>query len=536
MTKAIACAAALCPPALSQSNVVPGLDARLTHLEDPSMFGRRGPAFPDGEVGMTYSYYMCNSGSVVIPWLAPSGGTQPMATQHPMTAFLVAREDGDRIVQITDLRTFVKHAHGAANTSGACGTCQHPGTNAAIGVDCTDAYSAATNANRYYLGPQEEVDPWLGTWEPIHSYFDRGDPDVGFPQNQDGVRSLTSGAFADPVQHLVTLRERDLVEPGRFLYAMHLVVAGEAGAAHLDNMGYREMVPTFDGAVWTFGDGPLAYTTGSVLDAWTGASVQSAGNGADDGAFFVAVKVTEPTPGTFHYEYAVHDFDNARGAATLRIPLCASATLSGPGFRDVDDDPLNDWTAQRIGDELVFQAPAGNALQWNQLFNFWFDCDMPPVAGAVELDQALPGPGALSVAVGAEVPAGPAALADLGPGCGAPPPALTGNGLPTLGNAAFALDVAAAPGAAVLLFYSVLSTAQQLAPGCTQYLDAAGLVTHEFLLLDGAGAGSFAVPVPNDPLLDGVDVYWQAAELAAGGPVFSAFAVSNGVGTRLGCR
>jgi hypothetical protein len=360
--------------AAAQANTVPGLQGRLIDVGEPTCFGRRGPAHPGGEIGMAISYYLCNPGSVPLPWFKPGWGPLPMDRDHPKFAFLVARATAQRIEQITDARTYVKHAHGAANAPSPCGTCIDPLVRNLLGVGCQDAYSAVTNRDRFYLGPADEIDPWTGIWLPVGSYFDRGDPEDPVPANRlDGVRSLTNGNFADPVKNLITLQEGDLLQPGRFFYAMHVVIEGEAADLHLDNLAWREMTPSWDGVTWNFSNAG-APTTGSVLDAWPGATVAHARNGHDDGHFFVAAKATEPTPGTWHYEYAVHDFDNARGAATLRIPVAAGTVVQNVGFRDIDADPLNDWTWTRAGDEFVFQASATNPLNWNQLFNFWFEC------------------------------------------------------------------------------------------------------------------------------------------------------------------
>ncbi|HLQ36762.1 MAG TPA: hypothetical protein VK348_03090, partial [Planctomycetota bacterium] len=148
----------------AQSNTVPGLDARLTGIEDPRYFGRRGAAHPNGEIAIAYSYYVCNSGAVPIGWEGPFDGPQPMHTNHPMWSFMVVRESGGRIVQLTNDGTFVKHGSSPANSSGLCGNCQNPHNSAVLGVRCDDAYGQTTNANRYYLGPTDEIDPWLCTW------------------------------------------------------------------------------------------------------------------------------------------------------------------------------------------------------------------------------------------------------------------------------------------------------------------------------------------------------------------------------------
>ena len=59
----------------------------------------------------------------------------------------------------------------------------------------------------------------------------------------------------------------------------------------------------------------------------------------------------------------------------------------------------NDWTVARVGNEVVWSVPAGNALEWNTIYNFGFDCDIAPSVGVVTLDEARIGAGALSVQV-----------------------------------------------------------------------------------------------------------------------------------------
>ena len=105
--------------------------------------------------------------------------------------------------------------------------------------------------------------------------------------------------------------------------------------------------------------------------------------GPSDGRVYVAVKVTGPTNGKYHYEYAVHNRDNKGGVGVFRVPSCPSAIVSGVGFHDVDvpASAANDWTFANNGSELTWTAPAGNSLRWNMLFNFWFDSDAAPGRG-----------------------------------------------------------------------------------------------------------------------------------------------------------
>jgi len=313
-----------------------------------------------------------------------------------------------------------------------------------------------------------------------------------------------------------------------------MVVEGEAGTAHGDNIGYREMTPSWDGSDWSWTP-DSAFVNGTVLDQWQGATVSQGGNGSDDGSFFVGLRVTGLGGGLYHYEYAVHNFDNARGGASLRVPVCPSSSVVNIGFGDIDDLPLNDWTGARVGDELMFSAPPGNALQWNQMFNFWFDCDAAPVAGDVTIDQALPGPGALSLAITTEIPGGTAGIVDLGLGCGAPSPLLTASGLPTIPNAGFGFQLTSTPTAGILLFHALGAASSPIGPGCVQYLDSSTTL-HSFVLTNGAGLASVAVPVPNLLALDGLAISWQAAQLVTGGPVRGQLTLSNGLEITVGCR
>ena len=77
--------ATLSAVASAQSNTVAGLDGRLTVINNLTRYGRRGPAHPNGEIGMAMLNTMCNPGSVNIPWFAA------MQPEHPMFGFIIAR-------------------------------------------------------------------------------------------------------------------------------------------------------------------------------------------------------------------------------------------------------------------------------------------------------------------------------------------------------------------------------------------------------------------------------------------------------------
>jgi hypothetical protein len=423
----------------AQSNTVAGLDGRLTVINNLTYYGRRGPAHPNGEIGMAMLNTMCNPGSVNIPWFAA------MQPEHPMFGFMIARVHNDKIEQINEW-SFCKHAFTSINVNGQCGSCQNPGTGSLMGINCSDTYGAGNNASRTWLGPPEEINPWLGTWDPVGSYFDIGDPSqAGYPAPADGTRSLSQSIF-DSVDNRVTVNEVDLTTVGAsYYYALQLIHKGESLANRGDNNAHRGMNPTFSGGSWNFSNNAEGQQFGTVLDRWTGADVDVGHNGSDDGRFYVASKVTSLGGGNYHYEYAVHNVDNSRAGGTFKLPIDAGATASNFTFGDIDTDGANDWSAARVGNEIVFTATASNAIEWNTIYNFGFDCDFAAGASQCTIDEHRMGAGAAFVNVPTKAPSGStfATVTSVGAGCGGSVAVCTEAFYETsfdLANSAYTLD------------------------------------------------------------------------------------------------
>jgi hypothetical protein len=74
------------------------------------------------------------------------------------------------------------------------------------------------------------------------------------------------------------------------------------------------------------------------------------------------------------------------------VPVAAGATVSGLGFHDVESHSGDvytgvDWEGQHdvAGRRIVWETTEGNPLRWGTLYNFWFDADVAPEPGRVEL-------------------------------------------------------------------------------------------------------------------------------------------------------
>lgn len=523
--------------AFAQANTDPEIDVLLGEMDDLEAVGRQG-AFPNGVNGCVFATTACNAGTKVIQWRAP------MNPDHPFIAFLVARERNGRFEQISD-RSYVKHGFFALS-SNFCGPCTSPGDPALLGIGCSDTYSVNSNGNQLYLGPPEEIDPWLGLWDPTCSHFDRGEPPVAPPADCNGQRSLNAAQVAalGPVAHRILLQDADLNQAGTFWFQAQYVLRSEGEGARANNLASHEFVPVWTGSAWNLIErNPILFPTlyGSVLRRWSGASVTSATNGTDDGRLYVAVKVTGPDPasGFHHYEYALHNRDNRRGVGSLRIPVCSGARVRNLGFGDIDEQVANDWSAGVAAGEIVFSTST-NPLAWNTIFNFWFDSDAAPAAGTLALGQSARGAGLDTVAVASSAPLELFNLA-LGPGCALDtPPTLFAVGAPpraALGNATFALR---STGNAALrpswLRYSIVPGSFQQGP-CTRYLGpgpglsfAAGM-----RLTDAAGVVEHPLPVPNDLALEGLALSLQTISRDPGhGILRGNFELSEGLRVRIG--
>ena len=528
----------LAAPLAAQSNVDPTIDVRLALLEELDALGREG-TFPNGVNAAAMSTTVCNQGGEV-EWFAP------MDPRHPVIAFLIAREDANgRFEQISD-RSFLKHGFFAV-TGSDCGPCTPPsgaGFGDFLGVGCSDTYSLASNGNDFWLGPADEIDPWLGSWDPQCSFFDLGLTG----SSCDGSRSFsqTQANTLGPVGNRIRLSDVDLnVAGASFWYQAQYVVPKEAEAVRTDNIGSRPFTPIWTGSTWDLVEsGTLQH--GSVLERWSGATVRSATNGGDDGRVHIGVRVTGPNDGLYHYELALHNRDNARGIDELRLPLCSGARILNPWFGDLDANAANDWVAsiESGGTELIFRDPGTtNALAWNTIYNVAFDSDAAPADGGALLRQATAGTGAPSFSV--VLPAPLELYAPFtGAGCSldGTPPTLFATGSPpraSLGNASLALESTGnVPGQlSVLVTTNAPGTGSIPIQACTFWLQGPFDQLYAFAstTADASGRAVHPTPVPANPFFEGVDLRFQCLSVnPGGGASFSIFDFSDGLELRIG--
>ena len=138
-----------------------------------------------------------------------------------------------------------------------------------------------------------------------------------------------------------------------------------------------------------------------AIQAWagTGATVNlfrpDAGN---DGLWFMGYKVSGPTAGVWHYEYALYNMNLDRAIQSFTVPLVPGVSISNIAFHAPPQEPgwPNDGTFNNLGyssapwnvtqdassitwnTETFAQNQNANAIRFGTLYNFRFDADQPP--------------------------------------------------------------------------------------------------------------------------------------------------------------
>jgi hypothetical protein len=166
-----------------------------------------------------------------------------------------------------------------------------------------------------------------------------------------------------------------------------------------NNVSYRQYNVIGTGSPFTFS--PVASTVRgkSAISAWPNAtSIDLNPDPGIDGIGQVVYKVTNTSPGVWHYEYAVYNQNLDRGIQSFSVPIGLGAVVSNIGFHDPPQQPgwafdgtVNnagyssaDWAIAIAGSSVTWssetfaQNPNANAIRWGTLYNFRFDSDRPP--------------------------------------------------------------------------------------------------------------------------------------------------------------
>ena len=271
------------------------------------------------------------------------------------------------------------------NTSG-CGTGSHlcPG--------CSDPYSAGLNGDQDQIGSRAWVNPFTGNF-PTTANDHSG-------HNHDG---LSHRVLVDVNDLNTTLNqgakyfaEAQYVAPSEYTWCQtHPTECNMS-----NNASHREYSV---GGTTSFSFSPVGNTVRmlAAIWAWTGATINRfEADPGNDGFCFMGYKVTNPSPGVWHYEYALYNMNLDRAIQSFGVPLGASVNVSNIGFHAppqhpgwANDGTLNSqgysstpWTPTQTANSLTWATETfannqnANAIRWGTLYNFRFDADQPPQA------------------------------------------------------------------------------------------------------------------------------------------------------------
>jgi hypothetical protein len=383
-----------------------GPDVIVGDLQDvDNSFGTTGsPAKRMYAVG-TYS---CNIGDQDLNWVDECTPTGIPCNQHPVISNnmyrLMTTSGSTRFEQVG--QAWLKHGFCALADS-LCATCSASQDCDFLHPNCSDPYSASLNGTVSGLGPKGEVNPVTGAFP--------------FPWINDGAGG--SGSPAKRLQVAVTDLDSGLAA-GALWFVSSMYVHPQDATLHNNNNNesYRRITVGPSGGVPSYALTLQDSTqrTKPAIYAWKdhglGLGVPDPNviittvDIAGDGRFLVAAKATNTGAVTnpWHYEYAIQNLNSDRAGQAFSIPIPAGAATANIGFHDVDYNngdglsqaqpySLTDWTGAAAGSAVTWSTQtydvnqAANALRWDTIYNFRFDCNQPPSGGVATLTLFKPG-------------------------------------------------------------------------------------------------------------------------------------------------
>src|SRR6266542_3119085 len=119
-----------------------------------------------------------------------------------------------------------------------------------------------------------------------------------------------------------------------------------------NNASYRRYNVTGINQPFSFNSVGATMRKQPAIMAWTGATVnQVEPDPGNDGIWFMGYKVTNPSPGIYHYEYALYNQNLDRAIQSFSVPLGPGVNISNIGFHAPLQHPgwANDGTFNSQG-------------------------------------------------------------------------------------------------------------------------------------------------------------------------------------------
>jgi hypothetical protein len=345
-----------------------------------------------GRVGISLGTDACNKGTIDVAWIALPSNDHPFIPQN-LYRMSGGATNNDRFEQIG--QSWGKHAFAAAS-SNTCGFgCNGVGGDH-LGSGCSDAYGAGLNGAQDLIGSRAWVNPFTG--------FFAQSPD---PNDHSGHVH----APGDPTAHRILVDVNDLntsLNVGATYFAEAEYIVPHEGTwcqSHPDecnqynNASYRQCSVTGINQPFSFNFVGNTVREQPAIKAWNGATVsQIEPDHGNDGIWFMGYKVTNPSAGVWHYEYALYNQNLDRSIQSFSVPLGPGVNISNIGFHAPPQHPgfAHDgtqgdagyssipWNVTQDAGSITWSTETfatnqnANAIRFGTLYNFRFDADQAP--------------------------------------------------------------------------------------------------------------------------------------------------------------
>jgi glucose/arabinose dehydrogenase len=370
-------------------NLVAGPDVIVGDLSGLAQFGTSS----GGQVGLAVATDSCNAGQVPLNWFALPANDHPVI---PQNLYRMSGGTGNDLKFEQIGQSNVKHAFTALQEN-ICGFGCNATASTTLGAGCSDPYSASLNSggSGNSLGSRAWINPFTGA-------YPRGDSATPPNSHAGHTHSGPSHRLLVDINDLNTSLntgatyyvEAQYVTPHEYAWCQ-----AHPGQCNMNNnASYRRYNVS---GTTSFSFSPVGATERSkaAISAWNGASIaQIEPDPGNDGIGFIGYKVTQTSPGVWHYEYAIYNQNIDRGVQSFSVPVGPTAVLTNVGFHAPPQHPgwTNDGTVGNTGysntpwtptqttnaitwaSETFAQNQNANAIRWGTLYNFRFDSDRPP--------------------------------------------------------------------------------------------------------------------------------------------------------------
>jgi hypothetical protein len=344
----------------------------------------------NGRVGISLGTDACNKGTIDVDWFALPSNDHPFIPQN-LYRMSGGTDNTERFEQLG--QSWGKHAFTAAS-SNTCGFGCNGVSGTHLGSGCSDAYGAGLNGGQTGIGSRAWVNPFSGSFN-----GSTANNHTGHTHDATSHRILVDTSDLIPAQNVgaTYFAEAEYIVPHEYTWCQ-----SHPGQCNMyNNASYHQYTVSGGPTTFSFGATGTTHREQPAIFAWSGATVsQLEPDPGNDGIWFMGYKVTNPSTGVWHYEYALYNQNLDRSIQSFSVPFGPGANIFNIGFHAPIQQPgwANDgtqgdagysstpWVVTENGSSITWstetfaQNQNANAIRYSTLYNFRFDCNQPPQA------------------------------------------------------------------------------------------------------------------------------------------------------------